>query len=410
MKLFINISQLVTVSGFKAKKGKEMNDVAIITDGAIVTDNGKIVYVGKKCDLPNNFALINDIVDCHNHAVIPAFIDSHTHLVFGGFRADEFNMRMRGASYMEIMNAGGGIEATTKLTRNNSEQQLFDAAMILLNEMKKDGIATVEIKSGYGLDKETELKQLKVIEKLNKESGMRIIATFMGAHAIAKEFNKDADKYAQFVVNEVLPAVKAQGIAEFCDVFCEQGVFNAAQTTYILEKAKQLGLKPKIHADEIINSESASLAVSLGCASADHLLHVSDKGINDLANSNTIATLLPATAFSLKENYAPARKLIDGGAGVAIASDCNPGSCFCNSFPFLTALSTINMGLTVNETITALTLNAAAAIDKADIIGSIDIGKAADFILLKWNDINFLSYHIASNCVEKLYISGNEIK
>lgn len=405
MELFYNISDLVTVRGTKAKKGSSMNDVSGIKNGAFVTDNGKFVFVGKEDEALKLYPEAHKH-DCEGACVLPAFIDSHTHLVFGGYREKEFNLRMNGANYMEIMQNGGGIAYTTKCTREATEDELLRQGLRHLLEMKACGVATVEIKSGYGLDIETELKQLRVIKRLREESGMNITATFMGAHAIPAEFKGDGDAYIDYVINTVLPAVKEQGIAEFCDIFCEINVFNSVQAERLFKAAEKLGFGLKIHADEMADSGTAAFACRSGCVSADHLLYVSDEGIRALAESDTVASLLPATAFSLRDRYAPARKLIDGGAAVAVASDFNPGSCFCNSLPFLIALSTINMKMTVSETITALTLNAAASLGKADTLGSIEEGKQADFVILNWESPDFLSYHIANNNVKHLYIKG----
>lgn len=406
MELYYNISQLVTVQGKTAHKGRAMNDIGIIENGAFVTDNGKFVFVGKKEEAEELYPDAEK-KDCQGLAVMPALIDSHTHLVFGGYREHEFNVRMNGGNYMEIMNKGGGIAYTTECTRKASEDELFKQGLRHLEEIKSYGVATVEIKSGYGLDLETELKQLRVIKRLREASGMNIIATFMGAHAVPAEFKGKDDEYVDYIINIVLPEIKKQGVAEFCDVFCEVNVFTQKQSERLFDAARKMGFKLKIHADEMANSETSAFACEQGCFSADHLLYVSQSGIQAFANSNTIATLLPATAFSLREEYAPARALIDNGAAVAIASDFNPGSCFCNSIPFLIALSTINMKLTVAETITAMTLNAAASIDKAHTLGSIEVGKQADFVILKWSNVDFLSYQIANNNVKHLYIKGN---
>lgn len=407
MELFYNISDLVTVRGTKAKKGSSMNDVSGIKNGAFVTDNGKFVFVGSENEALKLYPDAKK-TDCEGMAVLPAFIDSHTHLVFGGYREKEFNLRMNGENYMEIMKRGGGIAYTTKKTREASEDELFAQGMRHLLEMKAYGIATVEIKSGYGLDLEAELKQLSVIKRLREASGMNITATFMGAHAVPAEFKGDGDAYIDYIIETVLPEIKKQGIAEFCDIFCEINVFNSVQAERLFKAAEKLGFGLKIHADEMADSGTAAFACRSGCVSADHLLYVSDEGIKAFAESDTIAALLPATAFSLRDRYAPARKLIDGGAAVTVASDFNPGSCFCNSLPFLIALSTINMNMTVNETITALTLNAAASLGKADTLGSIEEGKQADFVILNWESPDFLSYHIANNNVKHLYIKGKK--
>lgn len=407
MKLYRNISRLITVKGKSAKKGKEMSELGIIEGGAFVVDDGKFVFVGSESEALEKYGDIEK-EDCDGKVVMPGFVDSHTHLIFGGYRAEEFAMRLEGRSYMEIMRQGGGIQSTTTATRGLTARQMAEKTMALAKESLSYGVTTIEIKSGYGLDVKTELSQLEAADILEKNGAQRIVKTYMGAHATPTEF-KESGAYIDFICDEVLPKIKKQGIAEFCDAFCEKGVFTKEETLKVFAKAKDLGLKLKIHADEMADGGAATLAADAKCFSADHLLYVSDKGIDALAQSNTVATLLPSTAFSLREQYAPARKLIDGGCAVALGSDCNPGSCFCNSIPLMFALACLNMKMTWAETISALTLNGAAAIDRADSVGSIEEGKLADFLILKWDKPEFLSYHIADNAVKKVYIGGEKV-
>ena len=409
--LLTHANELVTCKGNKARRGKEMSDVGLIKDGAILINNDKIEAVGSTEELLEIISSMDDVnvIDCTGKTVMPGFVDSHTHFVFGGYRADEFAMRLSGVPYMEIMNKGGGINATTTPTREFSKEQLIKEGMKRLNAMLENGITTVEGKSGYGLDIDTEMKQLEVMGELNKKHPIDIIRTYMGAHATPNEFKDNTDKYIDLMVNEVMPMVAENKSAEFCDVFCEKNVFEIEQTRRILEKAKELGLKTKLHADEIVNIGGAELAAEMGSTSADHLLKVSDKGISELSKSNTVATLLPLTAFSLKEEFAPARKLIDSNCAVALATDLNPGSCFSQSVPLLIALATIYMGMTVEEAIISLTINGAAAIDRADKIGSLEVGKQADILILNCLGYNFLSYNFAMSQVETVIKNGIEV-
>lgn len=409
MKLYYNISKLACVNGHKAKKGRDMSDIGYITDGAFVTDKDKFIFTGKR---DKAFELYPDAekIDLKNKAVIPGFTDSHTHLVFGGYRVSEFMMRLEGRSYMEIMQAGGGIKSTTQATRMLSAEQMAEKTLPFVNELLSYGVTTLEIKSGYGLDKETELRQLLSMKILEEMTPIRIVKTYMGAHALPDEFKNNPSGYIRYICEEVLPAVKEQGIAKYCDVFCEKNVFSKEESAIIFDRAKELGLGLKIHADEIEDGGTTAFGVRYGCTSTDHLLHVSDEGIEALAFGETVATLLPITAFSLKEKYAPARRLIDKGAAVAIATDCNPGSCFSDSIPLLIALSSLNMGMTFEEIICSLTLNGAAAVGNAESFGSIQEGKYADFLVLKWEDPAFLNYHICGNGVEKVYIGGKMVR
>lgn len=409
MKLYYNISKLACVNGHKAKKGRDMSDIGYITDGAFVTDKDKFIFAGKR---DKAFELYPDAekIDLKNKAVIPGFTDSHTHLVFGGYRVSEFMMRLEGRSYMEIMQAGGGIRSTTQSTRILSAEQMAEKTLPFVNELLSYGVTTLEIKSGYGLDKETELRQLLSMKILEEMTPIRIVKTYMGAHALPDEFKNNPSGYIRYICEEVLPAVKEQGIAKYCDVFCEKNVFSKEESAIIFDRAKELGLGLKIHADEIEDGGTTAFGVRYGCTSTDHLLHVSDEGIEALAFGETVATLLPITAFSLKEKYAPARRLIDKGAAVAIATDCNPGSCFSDSIPLLIALSSLNMGMTFEEILCSLTLNGAAAVGNAESFGSIQEGKYADFLVLKWEDPAFLNYHICGNGVEKVYIGGKMVR
>ena len=409
--LIKNANQLVTVHGYKAKFGLEMNDIGLIENGSVYVKDGIIEFVGKTEDV---ILRINDedfnVIDASNKVVLPGFIDSHTHFVFGGYRDSEYSMRLKGATYVEIMNNGGGIVNTVNNTRKESIEILKNEAKKRLNKMIEMGVTTIEGKSGYGLDYETELKQLEVMKQLNDEHYIDIVSTFLGAHDIPKEFKDDEMGYIDFIIEKVLPIVKEKGLAEFCDIFTEKNVFSIEGTRKLLTFAKSLGFKLKLHADEIVEKfGGAELAGELKAVSADHLLKISDAGIDAMKENSVICNLLPATAFSLKEDFAPGRKMIDSGCAVAVASDLNPGSCFTQSIPLLIALSTIYMKLTPEETITALTLNAAASIGKEKNIGSISQGKNGDLIILEYPTYDFLAYNFGMNIVEKVIKNGELI-
>ena len=403
-----NASQLVTCSGYKAKQGKEMSELHVIEDGAVVIEDGTITAVGKTADILSDSVAESkyDVVDAKGKAVLPGFVDSHTHFVFGGYRAEEYSWRLSGVSYMDIMKRGGGILSTVKATSEASKEELMKSGTDRLNSMLSFGVTTVEGKSGYGLDRDTELKQLEVMELLDQEHPVDIVRTFLGAHAVPEAYKGNEDAFIDFLIDGVLPEVADRKLAAFCDIFCEQNVFSIEQSRRLLSKAKELGLKLKLHADEIVRIGGAELAAELGAISADHLLQASDQGISDLAESRVMATLLPGTAFSLKEPYARARYMIDQGCAVALATDFNPGSCFTESISLIFALATIYMGLTTEEVISSLTINGAAALDRADITGSIDKDKKGDLIVLEHPSYHFLSYHIGVSSVEKVIKKG----
>lgn len=407
--LIHNISQLVTCSGFCAKKGKEMSDLGIIEDGAIAIEDGIITHVGKREEVLNQINGYYPEIDAGGKAVLPGFIDSHTHFIFGGYREEEFSWRLRGDSYMSIMERGGGIVNTMKATRASGLEELKESARPRLDEFLAMGVTTVEGKSGYGLDLETENRQLQAMKELNGEHMIDIISTYLGAHALPPEFTGRPDEYIDFLIAEALPGLKDKYGVDFCDVFCEKGVFSVEQSERLLRAARQQGLKLKLHADEIVPLGGAELSARLDAVSADHLLHASDEGIRQMAIRNVVATLLPLTAFSLREPYARGREMIDAGCAVALASDLNPGSCFSASIPMLIAIACIYMQLSPEEVVTALTINGAAALGIADRTGSIDIGKQADIIILEYPSYKFLPYHFGMNIVEQVIKSGKVI-
>lgn len=406
-KFICHASELVTCKGTGPKHGKEMKEIGLIKDGAVVIHDDKIVKVGTTAELektinPEEYT----VIDASGKTVLPGFVDSHTHFIFGGYRADEFSWRLRGDSYMSIMERGGGINATVQMTREASLGELKEAGKDRLKRMLEFGVTTVEGKSGYGLDADTELKQLRAMKELDREQPVDIVTTFLGPHSVLPEYKGKEREFLTEMLTKVMPKVREEGLAEFADIFCEKNVFSVEDSRYYLTEAKKMGFKLKIHADEMVQFGGAELAAEVGAVSADHLLQASDQGIADMARAGVISTALPATAFCLKEDFARARRMIDEGAAVAIASDLNPGSCFTNSIPLLIALSCIYMGLSIEEVITALTINGAAAVDRAGEIGSIEEGKKADILFLAYPSIHFLPYHTAINLVETVMKNG----
>ena len=403
-----NASQLVTCSGFKAKRGKDMSDLQIINDGAVVIEQGIIRAVGKTEDTISDLDESRfSVIDARGKTVLPGFVDSHTHFVFGGYRAEEFSWRLRGDSYMQILERGGGILNTVLATRESKKDELIEAGKKRLDSMLSFGVTTVEGKSGYGLDHDTELKQLEVMAELDNGHPIDIVRTFLGAHAVTKDYKGREDIYIDYLIDRVMPEVAERKLAEFCDVFCEKNVFSVEQARRLLSRAKEMGFKLKIHADEIVQLGGAELAAELDAVSADHLLQASDKGIHDMAEKGIIATLLPGTAFSLREPYARGRYMIDNNCAVALATDLNPGSCFSESIPLIFALATLYMNITTEEAITALTINGAAALNREDAIGSIDVGKKGDVAILEFPSYEYIPYHIGVSAVEKVVKDGN---
>ena len=400
--LIVFNARLVTPVGFTAKKGKEMGELLVMDNATVEVTDGIITYVGpNRGEERDGYYQRYWHYNARGRCLLPGFVDSHTHLVFGGERAEEFSWRLQGESYMSIMQRGGGIVSTVKATRTTNFIQLRAKAEDFLKRMSLMGVTTVEGKSGYGLNRETELLQLKVLHSLGNDEHRRvdIVPTFLGAHAVPEEYKGRTDEYVNFLIRDVMPTVKEHGLAEFCDVFCEEGVFSIEQSRRLLQAARDMGFSLKLHADEIVSLGGAELAAELGAVSADHLLHASDTGIRAMAEQGVVATLLPLTAFALREPYARGREMIDSGCAVALATDLNPGSCFSGSIPLTFALACIYMHMSIEEAITALTLNGAAALKRADRIGSIEVGKQGDMVVLTNDNYHFLPYYIGMNCV-----------
>jgi imidazolonepropionase len=408
--LIHSASQLLTLTG-GPRRGTRLAELDIISDGAVLLRDGLIEKVGDSTSL---LAAYPDEprLDAAGSAVMPGLVDPHTHLVWAGDRCNEFEMRIQGKTYMEIMNAGGGINATMQATRTASLDELVRQNRPRALNHFYHGVTTVEVKTGYGLDTTSEIKQLAVIEALNQSTPIEMAPTFMGAHAVPPEFNGDTDAFTEMLCNEMIPAVKAWSLENlpalpFVDVFCEENVFNLQHSRRILECARQLGFPLKIHADEFGNIGGAGLAVSLGAASADHLVKISAAEIEQLAKSDTVAVSLPCTPFGLADpHYTPARQIIAAGGILAIASDMNPGPAWCENFQFVLALACRYLKLTPAEAVAAATINAAAAINRADRIGSIEPGKQADLLILSVDDYRHLGYRFGGNLVKTVIKKG----
>jgi len=403
-----NAAQILTLSaGKSAVKAEEK--LAIVTNGSIALAKGRIVWVGPWQQISQQVDLSSNPhrIEASGKVVLPGFIDSHTHLVFAGTREKEFELRLQGATYQEIAAKGGGIRSTVQKTRQASKEELLEIGKRHLDQMLSLGTTTVEAKSGYGLSTQDEIKMLEVLRDLDRAHPVSVVPTFMGAHEIPPEYADKKDDYVRLVIEEMIPAVAEKKLAVFCDVFCEQGVFSPEESRRILEAGKRYGLEAKIHADELTSLGGAELAAELGAASADHLLFISDKGMERMAEKGVVATLLPGTAFFLfLGRYAPARKMIEKGVTVALASDFNPGSCMTQSLPLITTIACTQMRMTPAEAILGITLHAATALKKEREIGSLEAGKQADLVILDIPDYRHLSYHFGVNHVWKVINKG----
>lgn len=377
--------------------------------GFVLENAGRIVLV-EKGEPPQHFVnFADEVIDARGKTIVPGFVDAHTHLVHGGSRENELAMKLSGKSYMEIHEAGGGILSTVRSTRALSEKELTEKALRSLRVMLQHGTTTVEAKSGYGLDLETELKCLKVAKKLNELQPIQIISTYMGVHATPPEFG-DTDEYLDFVIERVLPEIKAQGIAEFVDAFCEKGIFSVEQTRRVLSEAKKLGFKLKVHADEIESFGGAELAAELGAVSAEHLMAISEQGIEALAKSGTVAVVLPATSFFLMApQYAPAKKMIESGVCVAIATDYNPGSSPTENIQQAMWNACFKMKLSPEQIFRGVTINAAKAICRERIVGSLEKGKQADLLVLNAPSLEYALYHFGVNSVRQVWKQGKKV-
>jgi imidazolonepropionase len=394
-----HVRQLITCAGRAPRTGSSQRDIAIVADGAVASDHGRIVFAGRDADLPSHIADASsvDTIDGRSLSIVPGFVDAHTHAIFAGDRRDELRRRLAGASYAEIAASGGGIVSTVSATRRATEDELVDVTRRRLDEMLACGTTTAEVKSGYGLEVETELKMLRAVKRLDSTHPMSIVPTFMGAHEIPVDYRSRRDDYTRLVVDQMIPAVASDGLAEWCDVFCETGVFTPDESRAILRAGQRHGLKARIHADELGPSGGSLVAADVGARSADHLIFVPEDGIRRMADAGVVATLLPNASLYLKiGRYAPARALIDAGVAVALATDVNPGGGFSPSMPFAMTLGCFGMGLTFEEALAAATINGAYSVDRADTVGSLEAGKQMDAVLVAGDAIDLIRVGVPS--------------
>ena len=402
--LIRNLSQIATPTGRIARRGRAMRELAVHERSVIVVDGDRFAFIGRESDMPSHLHIDEDF-DARGATAIPGFVDTHTHIPFAGFRESEFNRRLQGETYEQIAASGGGITSTVRATREASEEQLAANVLARAATMARYGTTTAEAKSGYGLDREHELKQLRAIHRASHTSPVRLVPTCLAAHELPYE------GYVDTIVDEILPAVAREQLAVFNDAFVERGVFTRDQGETVLRAGLALGLIPRLHADELSDTDGAALAASLGAASADHLMYISDRGIAALAASDTVANLLPATSFFLMSpRYAPARALIDKGAIVSLSTDCNPGTSMTESMPMVMQLATLQMKMTVEESLTAATLNGAYSLRLSEEIGSIEQGKRADFVLIDAPSYLHLVYHFGVNLVSAVFRDGRRLQ
>ena len=412
--LINNANEVLTMeSDVKLPRRREqMSELGLKTEVSVLIEGDRIAMIAPLDEIKQEYPHLvgsAEVIDARGKIVMPGLVDCHTHLVHGGTREHELNMRLAGRSYMDIMNEGGGIHYTTTKTREASFDDLYNKTVQHLNEFLRHGVTTVEAKSGYGLDLENEIKQLYVVKKLQEEHAVDIVSTFMGAHAVPKEYKGNEDEFVKIIIEQMIPKVAELGLAEFNDVFCEKGVFTPAQSRLILEAGKAYGLTPKIHADEIEPYEGAELAAEVGAISAEHLLVASDEGIAAMAKAGTIAVLLPGTAFFLRAPYARGRLMVDSGVPVAISTDFNPGSSPTISLPFIQNLACMNMGMTMEEVLCATTINAAHAIKRADEVGTLEKGKQADVLILDVPNYKQLQYFYGMNHTDTVIKAGDVV-
>lgn len=408
--LIHHANQIIPVAAHRErfKTGQAMRELHIIPDGSLLIEGEAIAWLGPAAEVPP-LPPDTNVLDTRGKIVIPGLVDCHTHLVFAGDRADEFEMRIEGLSYEEIAARGGGIVRTVAATRQASRDQLLQETRRRLDRMLSLGVTTVEVKSGYGLSLAAEVRLLEAINELAEEHACELVPTFMGAHEVPSEWRHDRAGYVRLVAEEMIPAVADRKLAEFCDVFLERGVFDRNETERILRAGQSYGLRPKLHADEFSDSGGAELAAAVGAVSADHLIRISDAGIQALHGSKTVAVLLPGTSWFLRIDYAPARRLIDAGVPVSLATDCNPGSCMTENLFLIGTLGCVQLRMLPAEVLTALTLNAAAALGRSDRIGSLEVGKQADVVICDVPDYRQLFYHFGVNHVHTVIKRGRVV-
>lgn len=403
-----NAKELLTLSSFF----RDESGLGIISNGAIAVKEGKIFWIGKTRELPKDFVLSagGGEIDAKEMVVMPGLIDSHTHLVFGGSRENEFEQRIQGLYYLEIAGRGGGILSTVEATRKASSDELFSSGKKRLDRLLSKGVTTIEAKSGYGLSLEAELKILRVMRALQEDHPVDIVPTFLGAHTVPKEFKDERNRYTDLLIQEMIPRVAEEKLAEFCDVFCEEKAFNLEESREILEEGKRCGLKPKIHADQLSPGDGAELAAEVSASSADHLEYVSQRGMERMAEKGVTAVLLPGASFFLSmKKYPPAREMIEKGVRIALSTDFNPGSSMTESLPLMMTMGCLFFRMTPKEVIQAVTIHAAKSMGRENEIGSFDIGKQADAVLLNIPNYKYLPYHFGVDHVESVVNGGKVV-
>ncbi|MDO5364933.1 MAG: imidazolonepropionase [Streptococcus dysgalactiae] len=387
--------------------GQEMKEATIIEDGYLALKDGLIMTLGSGQPDASLIGPETVVRSYEGKIATPGIIDCHTHLVYGGSREHEFAQKLAGVPYLDILAQGGGILSTVRATRAASFNNLYQKSKRLLDYMLLHGVTTVEAKSGYGLDWETEKRQLGVVAALEKDHPIDLVSTFMAAHAIPEEYKGNAKAYLDEIVEQMLPEVKKENLAEFCDIFCEKNVFTAEESRYLLSKAKELGFKLRIHADEIASIGGVDVAAELGAISAEHLMMATDEGIAKMSQAGVIGNLLPATTFSLMEDtYAPARKMIDAGMAITLSTDSNPGSCPTANMQFVMQLGCFMLRLTPIEVLNAVTINAAYSVNRQERVGSLTVGKEADIAIFDAPNIDYPLYFFATNLIHQVYKKG----
>ena len=410
--LIVNIGELATTVGHSDRPqcGSELGKLAIYQDSFLAVKAGRILALGPMAESEQYRGPDTEVIDAEGKAVLPGFVDPHTHLVFDGWRERELAMKLAGKPYLEILAAGYGILSTVRATRQASLELLVQDAKQSLDRMLLHGTTTVEAKSGYGLTTESELKQLQAARQADQEHPVDIVSTFLGAHAVPPEYKHDSEAFVDLLIEEMLPAVAAQDLATFCDVFCEQGVFSIEQSRRILQAAKKHGFKLKLHADEIVALGGAELAAELGATSADHLLQASPAGIKAMADTGGIAVLLPATSFTLRSaKGADAAAMLEAGCAIALATDFNPGTCPTESMQIVQTMAWQVLGLTPAQALAASTINSAHAIGVANEVGSLEVGKAADFVIYDAPNLDFVAYHFGVNLAQHVFKHGRQV-
>ncbi|MGM0652830.1 MAG: imidazolonepropionase [Bacillota bacterium] len=406
-----NAAQVVTSDGASQAPltGEKQGQIRVIENGAVAANGEQIIAVGTTAEVEQKVETdaATRVVDASGQVVLPGLVDPHTHVVFGGSREHEFSLKLEGVPYLEILARGGGILSSVEATRTATEDELVAAGIKYCRQMLAQGTTTAEAKSGYGLSTEAEIKTLRAIHQVDGAQPIDLVPTFLGAHAVPKEYKGEPDRYMDLVINEMLPRVVEGKLASYCDVFCEEGVFSVEQSRRVLTAARDMGLELKIHADEIVPLGGAELAAELGAVSADHLLVISDQGIRRMAEEGVIAVVLPGTTFYLREeHYAPGRKMIEAGVPMALATDFNPGSSPNNNLQLIINIASLYLRMTPAEVINAITINAAHAVGRAAEVGSLEAGKRADLVLFDAPNYDYLAYRYGTNLVSKVIKNG----